>query len=341
MNGWYLVAPEKLENKTVDDKYDNQVDVKVMLTKSLVTFGDFQKYIAGDPEGVVLGSYGLGIISETVENLFDLKVGSRVYVNPNRNCEKCYHCNNGEPLKCSDIQIAGEDFNGFLRNFVTAKANDLFYLPDSVSDEDALFIEYISLSLNIIDKLNIQKGEHIAVLGASNLGIILSQLLIYYQAIPILMDTDDSKIETAKLSGIYYTLGKELNWHKEVSQITGGRLVKGVIYIGDCGGTGRPILTLAGFNAPVAITGYFEKNAPLNLSTAMKKQLVIHCINSGYGYTASSINLLANKAVNLKYLKLDREDFSKMDEKFRSAAEYIKDGKDVNDVIVSYEQNSL
>ena len=35
----------------------------------------------------------------------------------------------------------------------------------------------------------------------------------------------------------------------------------------------------------------------------------IHCVNSGFGNTAASINLIANKAINLSNLKLDTSSY--------------------------------
>ena len=335
MNGWHITAPKKVEDRQIDEVFDAQINTKVMLTKALITLMDVLRYQSADNEGVVLGSYGIGIVSEPGQNLFDLKQGTRVYVTPTLACKECYNCKNEEPNKCSDLRVAGNDFHGFLRTFVSTESSNLYYLPDNVSDTDALFIEHISLSLSIIDKLDVQKGDHIAVLGATNLGIILSQLLIYYQAVPILIDVDQENLEIAKQSGIYYTLNKDDNWAKEVSSITGGKMAKSVVYISDSEITARHAFALAGYRAPVAITGMANKNSTVSFTTAMKKQLVIHCVNSGYGYTSSSINLLANKACNLKHLKLETIKYKDVPEWLDKMSENIEVEEKIYDTIVN------
>ena len=59
----------------------------------------------------------------------------------------------------SNMQIAGEDYDGFLSDFVSVPAEKLFVLPESVSGLDALFIKDISLAIAVVDKLGIQKGD--------------------------------------------------------------------------------------------------------------------------------------------------------------------------------------
>ena len=183
--------------------------------------------------------------------------------------------------------------------------NTLFVLPESVPDLDALFIDQISLAIAVVDKLGIQKGDYVSIVGANNFGNILAQLLIYYQAVPIVATTNMEDYKIAKDSGIYYVLGQDDNWQKEVFAITGGHMTKSVVYIADCNIPAQKAFALASHNASIAFTGVYYNNDAIPFAQAIKKQLQILCVNSGFGNTATSINLLANKAINLSSLKLD------------------------------------
>ena len=92
---------------------------------------------------------------------------------------------------------------------------------------------------------------------------------------------------------------------KEISNITSGRMTKSVVYISDCNIPAARAFALASHNAGIAFTGVSYKNNSISFAQAIKKQLQIICINNGYENTAASINLIANKAINLSYLKLD------------------------------------
>lgn len=334
MKGWQLVEPLQLKEKEVVESNENQSLCKVKITKSLITRSDVLRY-NGDiaVDNVFLGSSGIGIVVEAPANLFGLEKGKRVYVEPNRECSECYNCKNGEYTNCSNLQIAGEDFNGFLCDFATAPSDKLFLLPDSVSDVDALYLGNISTALEIIDRLKVQKGDYVSIIGADNFSIILSQLLIYYQAVPIVMTLDKQNYDTAKNSGVYYVLGADDNWQKEVSIITGGRMTEKVVYVSDCNISSSKAFQMASYNATVIFTGASYNNTVPFLQ-AIKKQLNILCINNGFGNTASSINLLANKAVSLSNLNIQHSNYNNVPSVFKELNKSLDEDGKTADVIV-------
>ena len=334
MKGWKLVKPFTLKEHDFDAEIACESLTKIKLTKSLITRSDVLRY-AGDAEAqdVVLGGSGIGIIVEAENNLFGIEKGARVYIEPNRECSKCYNCKNGNYTDCSDLQVAGEDFNGFLCDFTTAPTDKIYALPDSVSDTDALFLGHISTALEIIDMLKIQKGDYVAVLGANSFGIIFAQLLMYYQAVPIVMTVDKESYTNAKNSGIYYVLDKEQNWQKEISIITGGRMAESVVYISDCDIPSSKSFAVASYNATVVFTGTTFGTSP-SFQQAIKKQLNVLFINNGFGNTASSINLLANKAIDLSNIDLTTTTYNGVPLALKKAAESYKNDEPTNEIIV-------
>lgn len=310
MKGWKILSPSTVAEQEIVDSTETNGLSKVKITKALITLSDVLRY-KGEIESnsVILGSSGIGIVSETETNLFGLEKGQHVYIEPNKECFECYNCKSGKQTSCSNLQIAGEDYDGFLSDFTSVSPDKLFVLPDSVPDLEALFIGHISQAIAVVDKLGIQKGDYVAIIGANNFGNILAQLLIYYQAVPIVMTMNEEDYKIAKASGIYYVLGQDDNWTKEVNTITSGRMTKSVVYISDCNIPTVKAFSLASFNATVAFTGVSYKNNPISFAQAIKKQLQILCINNGFGNTATSINLIANKAINLSHLKLDSSSY--------------------------------
>lgn len=336
MKGYKLTKPFVLTEKEIEDEALSTSSAKVRLTKALITLPDVLRYNGEiDVSDVILGSAGIGVLSETGHNLFDLEKGKRIYVEPVKECENCYNCKNGDRDKCLDLQIAGEDFDGFLCDFISAEQEKLFVLPDSVSDSEALFINHISLAIAVYDKLNIKKGDYVAVIGANNFGNIFAQLLIYYQAVPIVMSLDEDDYNLAKKSGIYYALGPNDNWQKEVSSITSGRMTDKVVYVADCNIPVAKAFSLASFGAAVAFTGAFNKTGQVSFTQAVKKQLDIHCINTDFGNTAASINLIANKAINFANLKTAECSYQEVPATFKKLAKELEDTDKINETIVN------
>lgn len=329
MKGWKITSPFNIVEEEISEPLNEGSLSKVKITKALISLSDVLRYKGEiESENIVLGSSGIGIVSETQTNLFGFEKGQHVYIEPSKQCGECYNCLCANPTKCSNLQIAGQDYDGFLSNFVSVTLDKLFVLPESVSDLHALFIEQISLAISVVDKLRIQKGDYVAIVGANNFGNILAQLLIYYQAVPIVMSINDEDYKIAKNSGIYYVLGKNDNWTKEVMSITSGRMTKSVVYISDCNIPITKAFNLASYNASVAFTGVSYKNNTFSFAQAIKKQLNIQCINSGFGNTATSINLIANKAINLSHLKLDSSTYDAVPSALEKMSKtYDEDGK--------------
>lgn len=335
MKGWKIIKPHTLSEQIVNDNVENNSQTKVKITKARISLSDVLRYTDElDGNSVVLGSSGIGVISEAAPNLFGLEKGQHVYVEPNRACEDCYNCKRNQSSNCSDLQVAGVDFDGFLCDFVSVNADNLFILPESVPDFEALFIDHISLALAVVDKLGIKKGEYVAIVGANNFGNILAQLLIYYQAVPIVITNNDEDFKTAKNSGIYYVLNADDNWQKEVSNITSGRMADSVVFISDCNIPAAKAFALASFGAGVAYTGVYNKNNSISFAQAIKKQLKILCVNSGFGNTASSINLIANKAINLSHLKLDTSTYDKVPEVFEKMSKMLEEKDKIYETVV-------
>lgn len=335
MKGFKIVKPYTLQEVELNEDVSSKAQSKIKINKALITLSDVLRY-RGELEGeqVVLGSSGIGIITETDANLFGLEKGKRVYMDPLKTCDECYNCKKGDYSICSNPLVAGEDYDGFLRDFVNYPNDKLFSLPNSVSELDSLFIDQISKAIVIFDKMNIQKGDYVAVLGANNFGNIFAQLLIYYQAVPIVMTLDEEELDIVKKSGIYYALGPNDNWQKEVMSITSGRLPNKVVYISDSNIPASKAFALAGHNTQVAFTGAFYKSSTISFLSAVKKQLDILCINSGFGNTATSINLIANKAIDFSHLKLGKAKYDNVIETFEKLSEQLdKEGK-IDETIV-------
>ncbi len=336
MKGWKIVKPFALEQCEITESAEQSASLsKVKITKALITLEDVLRFRGeGNFKNVVPCKSGIGIISETDANLFDLEKGKHTYIDPNRACGECYNCKNGSYDKCLDIKVAGEDFDGFLSDFTSVATNKLFTLPTSVSDFDALFIEHVSLALSLFDKLDIQKGDYVAVIGGNNFANIFSQLLIYYQAVPILLSTDEEDCEIAKSSGIYYVLSSKDNWQKEVAAITSGRMTNKIAFISESDIPISKALLLASNNAVMAFTGVSCKTASFPYAQAVKKQISMLFVNNGSGQAAAAINLIANKAINLSHLKLDVASYDKIPEAFEKMSSILDTKGKVYETVV-------
>ena len=94
MKGWKLNNPLELSEEVLTEQTSSESSTKIKIIKALITLPDVLRFTGDiDSKKVVPGSYGIGIVSETSANFFDLVKGKHVYIEPARPCGNCYNCN--------------------------------------------------------------------------------------------------------------------------------------------------------------------------------------------------------------------------------------------------------
>jgi threonine dehydrogenase-like Zn-dependent dehydrogenase len=152
--------------------------------------------------------------------------------------------------------------------------------------------------------------------------------------VPILIDKDDENLETAKKSGIYYTIKNDTQLIKNVSELTGGRMTEKAVYITDCCLNTKLPLILTSFAGSVAFAGFNANNIKIDFSLAMKKQLTVVGITDGYGQTAAAINILVNKAVSFTAFNFTITNYNGIPKALTEKAKQLKNGEKTTETIV-------
>ena len=306
MKIWKILSPNVLATEERPDNLTSPTQAKVKVTQVLLSGTELRAYsgVSKPKYPFVPGRFAVGVVGEAGEDCVKVEKNTRVFLHDAIPCGKCEHCLAGNEDSCSDVQIAGVNTEGYLRDFVVTEEAHLSPLPPSVSDTEALFAGIVATAENVIDKLNVSKGSHVAVFGAGELGNILSQLLIYHQAVPILIDADEERLKTAAQCGIYYTVHANEEMLGEVTRITGGRLASAAVH---CSYNNlSPVLPFAvtAFGGMVVNTGFSFPECTAQLKPAFDKQLTLSAVANDYSNIESAINLLLNKAVNIAPLHL-------------------------------------
>lgn len=290
MKVWQLAYPHNLQHVTSPDLKLTEDKVKVKVTKALLSESDVSVYSGAVKVRApfIPGRFAIGQVTEAEEDSF-IKKGERVYL-AGITEDECAP---------DGLRIAGETVDGFYRDFVLAGVDDVYPLPASVSDEAAFLIDAIALAEHIIDEMHIDVGQHVLVLGGGLYGNILSQILIYHRAVPILADNNAERLARAKKSGIYYAFPNDDTLREKVLEITGGKLADGAVYLAFANRCEPSILfPLVKRDAYVSFCALTGKSLHVNLEYAMKNNVTIKGITESREFVSTAINLLANKAVN-------------------------------------------
>ncbi len=149
------------------------------------------------PLPAIFGLDPAGVVAKVGEQVWSVRPGERVYVNPARSCGSCKMCRSGQPLDCPSFTLQGyfgrsQDIMraypyGGLAQFITAPATALVKLPDSLSFEAAARLGYFGTAYSAMRKIGVGPGQSLLINGISGqLGLNAAQLALAMGATTIL-----------------------------------------------------------------------------------------------------------------------------------------------------------
>ena len=308
MNVWKLTAPEKLEQTETENPAREEGKVRVRVTKVFLNGTDAAIYRGAieTPRPIIPGRYAVGMVAE--DSVSYLPRGTRVLLHavvdaPDTGIR-------AKDFSDDEFRLCGRTADGYLRDLVNLPPECMTPLPDSVSDEKALLLHHVSLAKAAADKLGVKKGQHVAVVGANLLGLLLCQLLIYQQAAPILIDAEPERLEFARSCGIYYTMPADEELLSGIANVTGGRLVSGAVYMASSRRNDAEIpFRVCAPGANVVLCGFGE-NLQVDFAIPFRKQLSVYCVTHRSDNLEAAINLIVSGAVDFSALdfRLEKPD---------------------------------
>lgn len=313
---WVLNAPslmELVENQPQD--IDDINNVKVKIEKVLLSASDYEIYDGTTKTKLpfTFGRNAVGVVSVAGPDTLLQKM-DRVAIEPFIPCSNCYECQDDKPQDCQNMLELGVNTEGLLSNFVNLPSTILHKLPDTLSNEKALFVSYVAMGLNIVDKLNPHKGQHVAVFTSTKVGVIVAQLIAYYQAVPILISDSPEVISAAQKCGIFYCIdSNQKDADKEVQMMTGGRMCKKVVMFANSNFALTKVIATMAFNGKLLIAGYGNKDSKLSLQQILQKHITVMGVYNGCGNFPAAINMLVTNTVNVDMMYDQTLQFSTLD----------------------------
>jgi threonine dehydrogenase-like Zn-dependent dehydrogenase len=105
-------------------------------------------------------------------------IGQRVVGEINVVCHQCEQCLNGRSTHCENRTVLGiVNRDGTFAEFTQLPITNLHRVPDSVSDEMAVFTEPLAAALEIQEQINITPTDRVLLIGAGRLGQLIAQTL--------------------------------------------------------------------------------------------------------------------------------------------------------------------
>jgi threonine dehydrogenase-like Zn-dependent dehydrogenase len=142
-------------------------------------------------------------IVEAVNSPDQCWVGKRVVGEINCGCGTCALCLKGLQKHCpgrTTLGIAGR--NGAFAEYLTLPLMNLHEVPDSVSDEEAIFVEPLAAAFEIIEQVPVGPSDSVLVMGDGKLGILCALVLQLSHPDVTLLGKHSNKLQIAESLGL-------------------------------------------------------------------------------------------------------------------------------------------
>ena len=124
------------------------------------------------------GVLGHEFVGEVVESPDPAWVGARVVGEINDACGTCATCRAGRPTHCEGRTVLGISArDGVHAEFVRLPLANLHRVPDSVSDDAAVFTEPLAAAVEVVTQVHIAPTDRVLLVGAGRLGQLVAQVI--------------------------------------------------------------------------------------------------------------------------------------------------------------------
>ena len=155
----------------------------------------------------ILGHEFVGVIEKS--NNSDL-IGKRVVGEINAGCGKCESCANGMERHCPSRTVLGIlKRNGAFAEFLSLPEKNLHIIPDSISDEQAVFVEPLAAAFEINEQVSLKPEWNVAVVGDGRLAQLIIQVIKLTCSNITCFGKHEKKLEGLVQSGIKIKVGIE------------------------------------------------------------------------------------------------------------------------------------
>src|SRR5438552_5025232 len=133
----------------------------------------------------IFGHETSGEIAAVGKGVHEFKAGDRVVVFHHIPCRECYYCRHKTFAQCetykkvgctAGFEPSGGGFAEYVRVMDWIVCEGTVRIPDTVSFEQACFVEPVNTCMKGSETLQLKQGETVLVIGQGPIGIILSVL---------------------------------------------------------------------------------------------------------------------------------------------------------------------
>ncbi|MFW9948060.1 MAG: alcohol dehydrogenase catalytic domain-containing protein [Promethearchaeota archaeon] len=272
------------------------------------------------PTPLILGHEIAGEVVKVGEKVENSWLGRRVVSEINSNIDfNCYYCKREMFTQCLSRKAIGIDINGGFAEFIAVESYLIHEIPNSISYNDATFIEPLAAAYQIFETMPISHNDtNMAIFGVGKLGLLIVQVALLMGLDLIVIDGSNKKLELAKKFGARHLINrlKVKNIPNEINAIT---KELGADIVVDA--TGNPnaisdVIASCRTRGKVHIKSTHGLDTPVNLTDLVVRELTIY--SSRCGPFNKAIEGLRSGNIQVKGLVSKEFPLEKINEAFAS-----------------------
>jgi D-arabinitol dehydrogenase (NADP+) len=203
MKSIVIERPNEISLLERDEPEPGPVELMIEVRASGICGTDLHIY-RGEYMGkypVIPGHEFSGVVAAVGSNITRFKVGDRVAVEPNIACDNCVNCLNNRQNFCLNWQAIGVTLPGGMEQYVIVPEKAAFSIGE-LPFEHGAFMEPLSCVVHGIQRAHISLADHVAILGAGPIGILMLQMARLQGAARItVLETNPGRADLARQFG--------------------------------------------------------------------------------------------------------------------------------------------
>src|SRR5437588_439066 len=157
----------------------------------------------------VLGHEFVGIVEAVHEgpgaSALTSLIGKRVVGEINAACHRldCSYCQCGMPTHCPNRTTLGiVNRDGAFADYLVLPTRNLHIVPDTISDEEAVFVEPLAANFEIPEQVHLKPTESVVILGDGKMGQMAAQVLSLSGCEVMMVGKHEEKLALAAKHGV-------------------------------------------------------------------------------------------------------------------------------------------
>ena len=206
MTAALFYGPRDVRLEQVDAPRPGEGEVIVKVEVALTCGTDLKTFQRGHP--VLLkrfpspfGHEFAGVVAAVGAGVEGFRPGMRVVAANSAPCHQCFYCHIGETNLCENLDLLNGAYAEQIKIPSAIVRQNLLVLPDHLGFKEAAFCEPLACILHGLDMVRLRPGDHVAIVGAGSIGLLLVQVCKRAGAHVILVGRSASKLELAKKLG--------------------------------------------------------------------------------------------------------------------------------------------